>query len=98
MSFVKKTWKDRLVEFAGRRRLLNVDTGEDFVVDVTREEGLVTQVGDAYSAENMNDLESRIESGFSVCPTYTVIKKIEYVSSLPADAASHSDTLYLIPG
>lgn len=62
MAFKKKEWKDRLAEFAGRRRLVDVDTGEEQVVDVSRDEGLVSQEGDAFSATNMNDLESRIES------------------------------------
>ncbi len=61
MAYVKKEWKDRLSEFAGRRRLVNADTGEETIVDVTRDEGLVSQAGDAFSAANMNDLEKRIE-------------------------------------
>lgn len=68
MAFVKKEWKDRLVEFAGRRKLNNAETGESMVVDVERAEGQISQVGDAFSAENMNDLEQRIEDalgGFS---------------------------------
>ncbi len=96
MAFEKKEWKDRLAEFAGRRRLTNVDTGEETIVDVERDEGLVQQIGDAFSGSNMNDLEDRIEDGFSVCPTSEVIKKIESVQTIPSDAASHTDTLYLI--
>lgn len=65
MAFNKKTWKDRLVEFAGRRTLSNVSTGEDMVVDVTRNEGNVLQTGDAFSAANMNDLEQRIADEFT---------------------------------
>lgn len=62
MGFEKKTWKDRLVEFAGRRSLTKVSGSADgvMVVDVARSEGNVSQVGDAFSAENMNDLEQRI--------------------------------------
>lgn len=43
MAFIKKEWKDRMAEFAGRRRLINVDTGAEQVVDASREEGLFTQ-------------------------------------------------------
>lgn len=64
MGFAKKTWKDRIVEFAGRRKLVNVSTGEIIVVDVSRNEGAVSRAGDTFSAENMNDIESRVYSGF----------------------------------
>ena len=67
-----------MVEFAGRRRLANVDTGEELVVDVMREEGLVSQVGDTFSAGNMNELEQRISDalgGYS----------IQVVNALPSE-------------
>lgn len=64
MAFVTKEWKDRLVEFAGRRLLKNVSTNEETVYDVSRNEGAVSQDGDAFSAANMNDLEQRIKDGF----------------------------------
>lgn len=62
--FVPKEWKDRLVEFSGRRKLTNVSTGEETTVDVSRAEGKVSQEGHAFSAANMNDLEQRIKDGF----------------------------------
>ena len=98
MAFEKKKWEDRLVEFPGRRRLVDVDTGKEYVMDVSREEGLVTKVGDAFSGNNMNGLEERIADGFNECPESTEIKKISVVTTLPQDAASHNDTLYIIPG
>lgn len=64
MAFVTKTWKDRLVEYAGRRRLKNVATGEEILMDVSRSEGTVNQAGDAFSAANMNNLEQRIKTEF----------------------------------
>lgn len=64
MAFVTKTWKDRLVEFAGRRKLKNVSTNEEILYDVSRSEGAVIQAGDAFSASNMNDLEQRIKTEF----------------------------------
>ena len=69
MAFVPKEWKDRLVEFAGRRKLTNVSTGEETIVDVARNEGTVSQEGDAFSAANMNDLEQRIKDGFDKVDT-----------------------------
>ena len=64
MAFVTKTWKDRLVEYAGRRKLKNVATGEEVLMDVSRSEGTVNQAGDAFSAANMNNLEQRIKTEF----------------------------------
>lgn len=64
MSFVKKTWKSRLVENPNRRVLTDVSTGTQQTVTVARDEGQVTQAGDAFSAANMNDLEDRIEAAF----------------------------------
>lgn len=65
MAFVTKEWKDRLVEYAGRRKLKNVATGEEIVYDVSRQEGAVSQAGDAFAAETMNDLEQRISDEFN---------------------------------
>lgn len=64
MAFVTKTWKDRMVEFAGRRKLKNVSTNEEVLYDVSRSEGTVMQAGDAFSAANMNNLEQRIKKEF----------------------------------
>ena len=61
MAFIKKTWVDRNVQYPGRRKLSAV-SGEDSVYDVTRSEGTITDPGDAFNAENMNGLESRIET------------------------------------
>ena len=65
MSFIKKTWTDRLVEFPGRRKLTNVTSNTSAVYDVERAEGVVSQNGSAFSAENMNDLETRIEAAIN---------------------------------
>ena len=63
MAFNMKTWVDRITEYPTRRRLRKED-GSDELVTVSREEGQVSEEGDAFSAENMNDLESRIDSAF----------------------------------
>lgn len=67
MAFKQKTWKDRLVEFAGRRTLNRISGSADtqMVVDITRSEGTVSQEGDAFSAANMNDLEQRVADEFA---------------------------------
>ena len=59
MTFVKKTWKNRQSEYPNRR-VLTDENGDTQVVTVAREEGSITEEGDAFSAENMNDLEERI--------------------------------------
>ena len=64
MAFVKKTWKDRIAEFPTRRRLTKEDNTSELVT-VAREEGTLSQEGDAFSAENMNDLENRSDAEFT---------------------------------
>ena len=60
MSFVKRTWKDRVSEYPNRRTIN--DGTSTKVVTVGRDEGTVTQTGDAFTAANMNDLETRINN------------------------------------
>ncbi len=60
-----KTWVDRLVEYAGRRKITNTTTGTSQIVDVERAEGTVSKEGDAFSAANMNALEQRIDAAFT---------------------------------
>lgn len=98
MAFVKKTWRDRLSEFPGRRKLKDVNTEMESVCDVTRAEGELFQSGDAYNAENMNDLEGRIEVAFDECVTSGDVKYIRKVTALPSDAANHTDTFYAVIG
>lgn len=64
MGFVTREWLPRLVEFAGRRKLTNVSTGEITYVDVERAEGNESQAGDAWAPSNSNDLEQRIADAF----------------------------------
>lgn len=64
-GFVKKEWKQRIVEFPGRRRLDDTSTAD--VYDVSRAEGNIIQAGDGFTADNMNDLEKRVDDAlFSV--------------------------------
>ena len=62
-GFIKKIWKDRVTEFPTRRSLTKQDGSVDLVT-VAREEGTVSQEGDAFSAKNMNDLEERVKTAF----------------------------------
>lgn len=68
MAFVQKNWKNREVEYPGRRKL--APTGTENVVDVTREEGLVLEEGDALDAASFNGLEQRVGAGFETTCTF----------------------------
>lgn len=61
-QFEDKTWVDRVSEQPQRRLLTPTDGSTPMTVDVTRQEGLVVQEGDVFSANNMNDLEQRIKT------------------------------------
>lgn len=60
MSFAKKVWKDRVSEYPNRRTINDGFTTKS--VTVGRDEGVVTEEGDAFNAANMNDLENRINA------------------------------------
>ena len=62
MAFIQKTWNNRISEYPNRR-IIN-DGVVSKVVTVSRDEGTVSQVGDAFNASNMNDLEERIAEAF----------------------------------
>lgn len=64
MGFTKKTWKNRIAEYINRR-LITMEDGSASLVTVARDEGTISQEGDAFNAANMNDLEDRIEAEFN---------------------------------
>lgn len=63
MGFTKKTWKNRIAEYINRR-LITMEDGSTSLVTVARDEGTISQEGDAFNAANMNNLEDRIAAGF----------------------------------
>ena len=71
MAFQKKEWKNRLSEFPNRRRL--EPTGIENTYDVVRTEGNVTETGDAFAEESMNDLEERIAAGIAESAVSTAL-------------------------
>lgn len=80
MGFTKKTWKNRIAEYINRR-LITMEDGSTNLVTVARDEGTISQEGDAFNAANMNDLEDRIEAGFadvsqSLIPNYETTKTV----------------------
>lgn len=66
--FTKGNWENRNVQYPKRRRLTEVE-GQPNIYDVDREEGTIVSEGSAFSAENMNGLENRIESAFDSIET-----------------------------
>lgn len=92
MGFTKKTWKNRIAEYINRR-LITMEDGNTNLVTVARDEGTISQEGDAFNAANMNDLEDRIEAGFEeVFQSLTQIKtyvgedgKLHFINSAGAD-------------
>lgn len=63
MAFSLKTWVNRISEYPNRRKLTHKD-GSTELVTVARAEGQISAEGNAFSAEEMNDLENRIKGGF----------------------------------
>lgn len=63
MAYQKKQWKNRISTNPLRRLLTPTDGSSAYTVDVSRAEGTVTEEGDAFNADTMNDLEDRIEAG-----------------------------------
>ena len=63
MAFSLKTWVNRISEYPNRRKLTHED-GSTELVAVARAEGQISAEGNAFSAEEMNDLENRIKGGF----------------------------------
>lgn len=59
-KFEKKEWVDRQSQYPSRRKL--TATTIENVYEVDRAEGEVTEPGNAFDAQNMNDLEDRIYS------------------------------------
>ena len=65
MSFVMKSWLNRVTQFPTRRKLtIESQSVSEIVCTVERAEGTVTTEGDAITAEALNDLENRINDGF----------------------------------
>lgn len=71
MAFEKKTWKNRIAEYINRRTLTLVETpasmesGGTLLVDVARQEGTISEEGNAFNEDEMNDLEERIAAEFA---------------------------------
>lgn len=65
MSYQAKTWKDTVAEYPTRRILTNVSDNTETIVTVERSVGTISQQGDKFNAETMNNLEDRIDNAFT---------------------------------
>ena len=94
MAFVKKTWKNRRAEYINRRLLTNED-GSTNLVTVARDEGTISQEGDAFNAANMNDLEDRIKEGFEEINQSLTLKnqiKIKTITKVITSSSGNINT------
>ena len=95
--FNKKTWTNRESEYPNRRRIVDLDTSAEQIVNVYREEGTISQTGDAFSADNMNDLETRVYN-----ETRSLEWDFAYVQSTstvqPSDGAYSAGTYFMYNG
>ena len=67
--YVSKTWVDRDTQYPTRRLLTYIDEEtqqtKQLQVTVTRDEGTITEQGDAFAAAVMNNFEGRINTAVS---------------------------------
>lgn len=63
-NFEKKNWINRQSQYPNRRKL--VETEFENTYEIERAEGEVTEPGNAFDADNMNELETRIANGFNL--------------------------------
>lgn len=94
MGFITKLWKDRQSEFPNRRTLTKEDQSTELVT-VTRSEGIISEEGDAFSAENMNDLETRIKNaiGTGTIPEALGADIIAALNTLNTNLSNLEDTI-----
>lgn len=95
MAFVRKTWKDRISEYPTRRTLTKTD-GSTEIVQVSRAEGTVSQEGDAFSSENMNDLEQRIDDTFGGFSFYNGKLTQSQYDALPEETKNTPGLIFII--
>lgn len=60
--YIRKNWKDHLVEYPDRKYLQPAEGQPDGVVDLIKAEGDIYQQGDAISAGALNNMEEGIEN------------------------------------
>ena len=95
MAFQKKVWEDRITEYPTRRTLTKTD-GSTEIVHVSRNEGSVSNEGDAFSAENMNDLEQRISDAFGGFSFFPEKLTQEQYDALPEETKATPGLVFFV--
>ena len=62
-TYVSKVWKDLQAEYPTRYTLLKADQSQE-VVTIQNNFGTITESGDVFDKQTMEDLEGRINAGF----------------------------------
>ena len=62
-TYVSKVWKDIQAEYPTRYTLLKADQSQE-VVTIQNNFGTITESGDVFDKQTMEDLEGRINAGF----------------------------------
>lgn len=65
MGFIKKLWKNRVSEFPRQYQMTQTANGRKQLVELELKDGAVTEEGDRFDADTMNDLEDRIEAALN---------------------------------
>lgn len=61
--------KDRSVEFPGRMKMTDISTGDEYIFDVERAEGTVTEAGTPYNAASVLTDATAIALGLTAVAT-----------------------------
>lgn len=101
MAFLKRTWLARLG--TGLNKFLIGEKGADGKQTLTNSPDTVVQEGDVISADNLNDLEDRIEDEFENVSsaiqtnlTYINNMKLKKIWENPNSTASFSDQTFIL--
>lgn len=65
MGFIRKIWKNRISEFPRQYQMTQTANGRKQLVELELKDGAVTEEGDRFDADTMNDLEDRIEAALN---------------------------------
>ena len=91
MAFSLKTWVNRISEYPNRRKLTHED-GSTELVTVARAEGQISAEGNAFSAEEMNDLENRIYAEFTEVNGKLSTNEVEFLGQFTSANPNVTDT------
>lgn len=97
-AYVSKTWKNTVAQYPNRRTITDISNNTSTTVDVVRSIGTVSQEGDAWNADNMNGMESRINSAFATA--FNQLGDLSFVALTQTEynnlGVYDPDTIYII--